>query len=125
MTHDIGVQAGGARVQFACASALAMLVEGHAEVCPLLLRHGGIAALAIMLQNAGAQGQKAAAEALQVSYSYTHSVVLICTHACMNIMMTAGHHAGAEGKQHMLHKFSSGVLNGLQRSLFQVDVLPC
>ncbi len=59
------VQVGGARVQFACASALAMLVEGHGEVCPLVLRHGGVASLATMLHTAGAQGKKAAAEAIQ------------------------------------------------------------
>ncbi|DBA83344.1 TPA: hypothetical protein ACH3X2_006497 [Trebouxia sp. C0005] len=59
------LQVGGARVQFACASALAMLVEGHGEVCPLVLRHGGLASLATMLRTAGAQGKKAAAEALQ------------------------------------------------------------
>ena len=62
----INIQVGRPRVQFACASALAMLVEGHPEVCPQVLRHGGIAALTIMLQTAGAQGKKAAAEALQV-----------------------------------------------------------
>ena len=60
------VQVGRPRVQFACASALAMLIEGHPQVCPQVLRHGGIAALTIMLQTAGAQGKKAAAEALQV-----------------------------------------------------------
>lgn len=59
------LQVGRPRVQFACASALAMLVEGHPEMCPQVLRHGGIAALTIMLQTAGAQGKKAAAEALQ------------------------------------------------------------
>ncbi|KAL0052266.1 hypothetical protein WJX82_010974 [Trebouxia sp. C0006] len=59
------LQVGGARVQFACASALAMLVEGHGEVCPLVLRHGGVASLATMLHTAGAQGKKAAAEAIQ------------------------------------------------------------
>ena len=59
------MQVGGARVQFACASALAMLVEGHGEVCPLVLRHGGVASLATMLHTAGAQGKKAAAEAIQ------------------------------------------------------------
>ena len=53
-------------MQFACASALAMLVEGEPEMCPQVLRHGGVAALTIMLQTAGAQGRKAAAEALQV-----------------------------------------------------------
>ncbi|DBA87927.1 TPA: hypothetical protein ACH3X1_004915 [Trebouxia sp. C0004] len=59
------LQVGGARVQFACASALAMLVEGHGEVCSLVLRHGGVASLATMLHTAGAQGKKAAAEAIQ------------------------------------------------------------
>ncbi|KAL0027101.1 hypothetical protein WJX79_006042 [Trebouxia sp. C0005] len=63
------LQVGGARVQFACASALAMLVEGHGEVCPLVLRHGGLASLATMLRTAGAQGKKAAAEALQACSS--------------------------------------------------------
>jgi len=63
------VQVGGARVQFACASALAMLVEGHGEVCPLVLRHGGVASLATMLHTAGAQGKKAAAEAIQACSS--------------------------------------------------------
>lgn len=53
-------------MQFACASALAMLVEGEPEMCPQVLRHAGVAALTIMLQTAGAQGRKAAAEALQV-----------------------------------------------------------
>lgn len=56
-------------MQFACASALAMLVEGHGEVCPLVLRHGGLASLATMLRTAGAQGKKAAAEALQACSS--------------------------------------------------------
>lgn len=60
------VQLGKPKVQFACASALAMLVEGQPETCPQVLRHGGVAALTIMLQTAGAQGRKAAAEALQV-----------------------------------------------------------
>ncbi len=63
------MQVGGARVQFACASALAMLVEGHGEVCPLVLRHGGVASLATMLHTAGAQGKKAAAEAIQACSS--------------------------------------------------------
>lgn len=62
------VQVGKAKVQFACASALAMLVEGEPEVCPQVLRHGGIAALTSMLHTAGAQGRKAAAEALQVPH---------------------------------------------------------
>lgn len=65
-------------MQFACASALAMLVEGHAEMCPLVLRHGGVAALALMLQTAGAQGKKAAAEALQVCTVSCHHVGLQC-----------------------------------------------
>ena len=56
-----------------------MLVEGHPEVCPQVLRHGGIAALTIMLQTAGAQGKKAAAEALQVQPS--PHVLIICHHA--------------------------------------------
>ena len=56
-------------MQFACASALAMLVEGHGEVCPLVLRHGGVASLATMLHTAGAQGKKAAAEAIQACSS--------------------------------------------------------
>ena len=55
-------------MQFACASALAMLVEGEPEMCPQVLRHGGVAALTLMLQTAGAQGRKAAAEALQVTH---------------------------------------------------------
>ncbi|KAL3158344.1 hypothetical protein ABBQ38_010583 [Trebouxia sp. C0009 RCD-2024] len=59
------LQVGRPKVQFACASALAMLVEGEPEMCPQVLRHGGVAALTIMLQTAGAQGRKAAAEALQ------------------------------------------------------------
>lgn len=61
-----GLQMGRPRVQFACASALAMLLEGHPEACPLVHSKGGIAALASMLQQAGAQAKKAAAEALQV-----------------------------------------------------------
>ena len=69
---------GGARVQFACASALAMLVEGHGEVCPLVLRHGGVASLATMLHTAGAQGKKAAAEAIQAWLHHLHSFVTGC-----------------------------------------------
>lgn len=45
-----------------------MLVEGEPEVCPQVLRHGGLAALTTMLHTAGAQGRKAAAEALQVCH---------------------------------------------------------
>ena len=63
----VHVQVGKPKVQFACASALAMLVEGEPEVCPQVLRHGGLAALTTMLHTAGAQGRKAAAEALQVT----------------------------------------------------------
>ena len=73
-------QVGRPRVQFACASALAMLVEGHPEVCPLVVRHGGIAALASMLQTAGPQGMKAAAEALQVSSLRCPSVMFWAKH---------------------------------------------
>ena len=64
----VHVQGGRPKVQFACASALAMLVEGEPEACPQVLRHGGLPALTTMLHTAGAQGRKAAAEALQVQY---------------------------------------------------------
>lgn len=66
--HMLMLQMGRPRVQFACASALAMLVEGHPEACPLVQSHGGIIALASMLHQAGAQAKKAAAEALQVTF---------------------------------------------------------
>ncbi|KAK9794963.1 hypothetical protein WJX73_006109 [Symbiochloris irregularis] len=53
------------RVCFACAAALAMLTEGHPEVCEDIQRHGGIQALVALLSTGGGQGKKSAAEALQ------------------------------------------------------------
>ena len=53
------------RVCFACAAALAMLTEGHPEVCDDIEAHGGIPALVALLCTGGGQGKKSAAEALQ------------------------------------------------------------
>lgn len=53
------------RVCFACAAALAMLTEGHPEVCQRIEAHDGIAALVGLLATGGGQGKKSAAEALQ------------------------------------------------------------
>ena len=78
----VHVQVGKAKVQFACASALAMLVEGEAEMCPQVLRHGGLTALTTMLHTAGAQGRKAAAEALQVQHLCPSSTQLTPPYTC-------------------------------------------
>ena len=50
---------------FACAAALAMLTEGHPEVCEDIEEHDGITALVGLLCTGGGQGKKSAAEALQ------------------------------------------------------------
>ena len=68
-----------------------MLVEGHPEMCPQVLRHGGIAALTIMLQTAGAQGKKAAAEALQVSNDLV-PVSAICFLRSARHLLVHDHH---------------------------------
>ena len=82
------LQMGRPRVQFACASALAMLVEGHPEACPLVQSHGGIIALASMLHQAGAQAKKAAAEALQVTLLlFPLSAGKLAGHVCCLILV--------------------------------------
>ena len=105
------MQVGKAKVQFACASALAMLVEGEPEVCPQVLRHGGIGALTAMLHTAGAQGRKAAAEALQVphlclTYTLLHIRISVC---CMSDQATPGLSTCADMPTSAIQKCTSGL----------------
>ena len=50
---------------FACAAALAMVLEGHPEGCHLVHELGGLPPLTQMLSGGGAQAKRAAAEVLQ------------------------------------------------------------
>ena len=54
------------RVQYAAASALAMLAEGHPAVCESIMSHEGPQALAKMLRSNVGHARQAAAEAMQV-----------------------------------------------------------
>lgn len=63
--HPAVLQVARPRVAFACAAALAMLTEGHPEVCPDIDAQGGVMALVGLLSDGGGQGKKSAAEALQ------------------------------------------------------------
>ena len=59
------MQRGRPRVAFACAAALAMVLEGHPEGCTAVHRLGGLPPLMQMLSHGGAQAKRAAAEVLQ------------------------------------------------------------
>ena len=60
-----GMQGGRPRVAFACAAALAMVLEGHPEGCQAVHQLGGLPPLMRMLSHGGAQAKRAAAEVLQ------------------------------------------------------------
>ena len=53
-------------MQYAAASALAMLAEGHPAVCESIMSHEGPQALAKMLRSNVGHARQAAAEAMQV-----------------------------------------------------------
>eukprot|EP00891_Asterochloris_glomerata_P006855 jgi/Astpho2/6855/Aster-06527 len=61
----LALQSPWPRVQYAAASALAMLAEGHPAVCESIMSHEGPQALAKMLRSNVGHARQAAAEAMQ------------------------------------------------------------